>query len=173
LPTTTAGLAVAHADVMSTLRLSGWPAHLPPDAALFLAQGYKEKLGRLLWEWVANTSPAGPYQTGLYDVAAQPAGATRYGAAGSSLNAGITTTATTIVVAGTAAVTTVEVWTTVSARYPLDVMIGGEQITLGTPPSGSTSPQTFTNVTRSVNGIVKAHLAGTKVDLYTPTYYGK
>lgn len=173
LPTTTAGLAVAHADVMSTLRLSGWPAHLPPDAALFLAQGYKEKLGRLLWEWVANTSPAGPYQTGLYDVADQPGGATRYGARGSTLNAGITTTATTIVVAGTAVVSTVEVWTTVSARYPLDVMIGGEQITLGTPPSGSTSPQTFTNVTRSVNGIVRDHDAGVKVDLYTPTYYGK
>lgn len=173
LPTTVAGLETAHLDVMSTIRVTGWPTHLPPDPILFLTQGYTERLARLFWQWKANTTPAGPYQTGLYDVADQPAGPTRYGSSSSTLNAGVTTTATTLVVAGVARVTTVEVWTTVSARYPLDVMVGGEQITLGTPPSGSTSPQTFTNVTRSVNGIVRAHDAGEPVRLHNRTYYGK
>lgn len=172
IPTTTAGLEVAHLDVMSTARVTGWPAHLRPDPILFLVQGYTEKLGRLLWEWKANTSAAGPHQTGLYDVPDQPAGLTRYGSSSSTLNAGITTTATTIVVAGTARVTTVEVWTTDAGMYPQDIVIGGEQITLGTPPTGGTSPQTFNNVTRSVNGIVAAHDAGDKVARYNPTFYG-
>lgn len=172
IPTTTAGLSVAYVDVGGSVRVSGWPAHLASDPILFLVHGYTETLGRLLWKWKANTTPAGPYQTGLYDVADQAGGKTRYGSAGSTLNAGITTTATTIVVAGTARVTTVEVWTTVSARYPLDVMIGGEQITLTQAPTGSVSPQTFNNVTRSVNGVIAEHDAGAPVRLYSPTYYG-
>lgn len=172
LPSTTAGLEVAHLDVLSTIRVTGWPAHLPPDPILFLLQGYREVLGKFSWEWTANTSPAGPYTTGLYDVEEQAAGRTLWGSGSSTLNAGVTTTATTLVVAGTALVTTVEVWTTDAGQYPMDVMVDGEQITLGTPPGGSTSPQTFTNVTRSVNGIVRAHDAGVRVQLYTPTYYG-
>jgi hypothetical protein len=172
LPSTTAGLEVAHLDLGATIAVSGWPAHLPPDTIRFLLQGYTETLGRFLWSWKANVSPAGPYQTGVWDSPDEVAGLTRYGSGSSTLNAGITTTATTIVVAGAAVVTTVEVWTTDAGMYPLDVMIGGERITLGTPPSGSTSPQTFTNVTRSVNGIVRAHDAGTRVTRFSPTFYG-
>jgi hypothetical protein len=40
-----------------------------------------------------------------------------------------------------------------------------------TAVSGGSSPQSFT-VTRSVNGVVKAHLTGAAVDLADPTYLG-
>jgi hypothetical protein len=36
--------------------------------------------------------------------------------------------------------------------------------------SGASSPQTFT-VTRSVNGVVKAQLAGAAISLFAPAYY--
>lgn len=180
LPTSTTGLELAHVDVGATVAVDGWPTQLPPDRLLFLVQGYQESLGRYLWGMTMNTTPAGPYQTGMWSVAEQVGGKTRYGTGTradgtheSTLNAGITTTATTIVVAAAAAaVSTRVVWTSVAGRYPLDIMVDGEQITLGTPPTGSTSPQTFNNVTRSVNGIVRAHLAGVKVDLYNPVFYG-
>jgi hypothetical protein len=170
-PATTAGLEVMHLDVGATVAVDGWPSNLPPDQLLFLVQGYEETLAKFLWSQRMNTTPAGPYQTGLYDVGHQVTGATRWGSSSSSLNAGITTTATTIVVKGTARVTTVEVWSTTSSSYPVDVMIGGEQIRLESAPTGGTSPQTFNGVTRSVNGIVAAHDADDPVTLFPETSY--
>ena len=171
-PTTTVGAELMHADLGCTAAVDGWPGYLPPDEALFLLQGYTETLGTFLWSQTWNVTPAGPYQTGVYDCPDQTGGKTRWGAGTSTLNAGVTTSATTIVVAGTARVKTVEVWTTDTNMYPQDVVIDGEQITLTQAPSGSTSPQTFANVTRSVNGIVATHDAGAAVRRYTPVYWG-
>jgi hypothetical protein len=47
------------------------------------------------------------------------------------------------------------------------ITVGGEQMFVTANPVGSTSPQTFV-VTRSANGVVKAHAAGTPVRLYHP-----
>lgn len=166
-PSTSKGASLAALDVGSTVSVSGWPAQDAPDDQLFLVQGYRERLQRYLWSLRFNTTPAGPYRTGLWTVDDQAAGPTRYGSDDSTLNAGATSTATTIVIARTRGV-----WTSVSARYPLDIMVSGEQITLTQAPGGSTSPQTFDNVTRSVNGVVKALSAGDEVHLHVPTYYG-
>lgn len=65
---------------------------------------------------------------------------------------------------------TTPLWTTDAAEFPLDIGVGGERITV-TAITGATSPQTFT-VTRSVNGVVKAHSAGTDVRLWTPMILG-
>ena len=47
--------------------------------------------------------------------------------------------------------------------------VGGERVTV-TNITGASSPQTFT-VTRSVNGVVKAHTSGTDVRLWdTPRW---
>lgn len=172
-PDTTVGAALMGLDIGGTVYVDDWPDHLPPDALSFLAQGYTESLWTSLWSIRFNTTQALIGQTGMWTVADQAAGVTRWGSTGtSSLDAGITSSATTLVVASVATVTTVHVFTSVSARYPLDVMIGGEQIRLNNPPGGSTSPQTFTGVTRAVNGISKAHDAGAGVSLYVPTHYG-
>jgi hypothetical protein len=66
------------------------------------------------------------------------------------------------------ATTSGPLWTTDPAEMPFDVMIGGERITV-TAITGTNSPQTFT-VTRSVNGVVKEHPAGTAVTVFRPVY---
>lgn len=58
-------------------------------------------------------------------------------------------------------------WTTAPGDVPFDVLVGGERVTV-TAISGTASPQTFTAV-RSVNGISKAHAAGTDLRLVRPT----
>jgi hypothetical protein len=49
------------------------------------------------------------------------------------------------------------------------VNVGGERVTV-TNITGASSPQTFT-VTRSVNGVIKAHSAGAEVHLWSPVYF--
>ena len=63
-------------------------------------------------------------------------------------------------------------FTTAAGDYPLDIRIDAEQITLTAAPSGASSPQTFTGVTRGVAGTAAAgHAAGALVDLApAPTY---
>lgn len=86
----------------------------------------------------------------------------RWGCSGSALNADITAGATTMVVASSGGAT----FTTDGTMYPLTVQIGAEQITLTTAPGGSTSPQTFTGLTRGVNGTTAAaQPGGSTVDL--------
>jgi hypothetical protein len=51
--------------------------------------------------------------------------------------------------------------------YPLTIRVGEELITLNTAPAGSTSPQSFTGVTRAVGGsVAAAQSAGASIDLY-------
>ncbi len=46
-------------------------------------------------------------------------------------------------------------------------MVGAERIQLSTAPSGSASPQTFTGVTRGVDGTTKsAQVSGAQVTLW-------
>jgi hypothetical protein len=58
-----------------------------------------------------------------------------------------------------------------SNRFPFDVICGGEvmRVTAGTAPAGQN--QTWT-VTRSINGVVKAHSAGARIDLFRKNYLG-
>ncbi|MGH3381371.1 MAG: hypothetical protein ACRDS0_31525 [Pseudonocardiaceae bacterium] len=58
------------------------------------------------------------------------------------------------------------IWTTDPADFPFDVRFGGEVATV-TAISGTSSPQSF-SVVRSVNGVIKSHLAGTDVRLAHP-----
>jgi hypothetical protein len=55
------------------------------------------------------------------------------------------------------------------AEFPFDIRVGGEVMTV-TSVSGGTSPQTFT-VTRSINGVTKAHTVGTDVRLDIPLIF--
>jgi hypothetical protein len=69
-----------------------------------------------------------------------------------ALNAAITAVATTVVIK----TPTAPGFTLVAGAYPMDVSVGAEIITLNSVPGGSTSPQTFTGVTRGAKGSTAA-----------------
>jgi hypothetical protein len=105
----------------------------------------------------------------LYDVAVWGSGVgtgpDKYDTAGSTLTAGVSSTATSLSVA----TATGAPWTTVAGEFPFDIFVAGERMTV-TNITSATSPQTFT-VTRSVNGVVKAQALGASVRLWsTPRY---
>jgi hypothetical protein len=138
------------------------PAWLPPGPIDQLAGGFAENLYDKVCNLAFACIPAAPWNVSYADAA-------DYGWAdtdGSVLHAGATTTTTTITVDPVSAA--FPLWTTSGAEMPFDVMCGGEQMTV-TAIASTTAPQTLT-VTRSVNGIVKAHLAGDDIRLaHTPT----
>ncbi|WP_030798981.1 hypothetical protein [Streptomyces sp. NRRL S-337] len=131
------------------------PPWLPPDTIDLIVQGYAETLSQFEWTLEFNATPAGPWNVAYLDDSTYGRGDT----AGSSLAAGVTSTATTLSVA----TSTGPLWTTAAADVPFDVRVGGEVVRV-TAVSGTTSPQTFT-VTRSINGVVKSQSAGADVRL--------
>ncbi|MEU3203577.1 hypothetical protein ABZ702_06770 [Streptomyces cyaneofuscatus] len=145
-------------DIGDRVQISNSPPWLPPgliDQHMF---GYTEKLGLYEWPITMNCAPAGPFNVGVV-------GDGWADTSGSQLAADVTTTATTLSVATTAGLP----WITSAAfpaEFPFDVQLGGEVVTV-TAITGASSPQSFT-VTRSVNGIVKAHGAGADVRLAEP-----
>lgn len=163
-----AALTGAALDVIpgDLITVSSPPAWLPPGTIRQHTVGQVETIGQFEYgvEFVCvPVTPAGA--TGIYDD-----GTTRYAATGSTLTSGITSTA-----AGAAAlsITTAAgnpLWTTNPADFPLDILVGGEQITLSAI-SGTSSPQSATVSARSVNGVVKAQTAGTAIDVADPDYY--
>lgn len=152
-----------------TAYLTNLPSWLPPDQVLMLVQGYTEELGKFLWEFTANTTPARIQDIGVYDYTVET-GVSRYDHSTSAVNTGINSTATSMLVkANSSTPSTPDLWTTNAAHFPFDILVGGERMTV-TNITGSSSPQTFT-VTRSVNGIVKSQVADTRVRLFRPVFY--
>jgi hypothetical protein len=147
-------IAVANADV----------ARIYDDISL-LVLGYSERMGAYEHTITFNCAPESPYNVAVYG-SAVGSGPDRYDAAGSSLTAGVTSTATSLSVTTTAGNAP---WTTTVAEFPFDIQVAGERMTV-TNITSATSPQTFT-VTRSVNGVVKAQAAAAAVRLWnTPRY---
>jgi hypothetical protein len=143
-------------------------AHPPPecggagDTLDLLAQGYTETLGILDWDITVNCSPGAPWKVGILDDPMLG----RADTDGSQLAAGVTATATSLQVAVTAG----PLWVTTAAapaEFPFDIRVAGEVITVG-GITGASSPQTFSPVTRSVNGVSKPQLAGADLRLATP-----
>lgn len=149
-------------DLGDKIRVTNPPAWLPPNNIEQLAQGFAETIRPGIWPIEATCTPGRPWDVGVYDDSTG-AGESRYDTLGSELAAGVTSTATSLSVATTDG----PLWS--DADQPFDVNIGGERITV-TAVTGASSPQTFT-VTRSVNGVVKAHTAAAAVSLFKPAYY--
>lgn len=93
---------------------------------------------------------------------------TRLDSSTSTLAGGVNTSATSLSVATTDAGFNETLWTTATAEFPFYIKIKGERIRVKSI-TGASSPQTFT-VDRSVNGVVKSHLAGATVSLADPSY---
>jgi hypothetical protein len=134
-----------------------------PLLLLILSTGQKtHRKGNLFTFRVANASI---FNVGVYDDAGS-----RYDSASTTLAAGATSTATTLLL------TTRNYhdrWSTTSLPYPL--AIAGERVTAtamtAAVSAGGVWTQTAT-VTRSVNAVVKAQLSGAQVQLADPVYYG-
>lgn len=155
---TDAALVADHGD---RITVTGAPVWVPPGTIDQHTIGQVETLGVREYGIDFVCQPARPIgAAGLYDLTTS-----RWDASGSTLNATMTTSATSVTVATTAGQ---PLWTT--ADTPLDIVVAGEQITVGAI-SGASSPQTFSSLTRAVNGVVKAHLAGEAVQLADPIYY--
>lgn len=155
-------------NVGDTLVLADLPFWLPPDDVPELVQGYQETLGKFLWDFVFNVTPAGPYRSvpvlGSDDFPA------RLDATSHTTGGALTTTATSVSLVTPAGSARWVDSATYPADFPMTLKIGGELVTL-TAVTGTASPQTGT-ITRSVNGIVKAHNSGALVRLALPTYLG-
>lgn len=154
-------------DIGDRLIVTGSPSWLPPDDVQQLALGFTEHLGNFERAIDINCAPASPWDVSVY-AAATSSGSNqyKYSSNGSTTNGTMTTSATSMSVATASG----PVWTTSASQMPIDVIVGGERMSV-TAISGTTSPQTFT-VTRSVNGIVKTHAVGETVALFRPAIYG-
>jgi hypothetical protein len=124
-----------------------------------IAEGYLAELWPDGWRVTLNCSGAAPWDVAVVDSATTPV---RLDTAGSTLSASVTTTGTSWSVA----TTTGPLWST-ATTFPFYLKCEGEVVSV-LSISGGASPQTFT-VTRSVNGVVKAHASGVAVSLAYPS----
>lgn len=144
------------------------------DALNMSILGYSETFDGFLWSITFNTVPQGPYSAGRVELETADGRAPRAGTqpgVGSVLNASITSTATTFVVnmVGSAAS-----WIVGSSApdFPIFVMMDGELMSVGQIGARAANLQTFSSVTRSVNGVVKAQTAGAAVSVRDSVYIG-
>lgn len=151
---------VAGLLVGDRIQVTGPPAELPPDTVDVIVEGWQETLGPYGWDIELACSPHEPWTVGEYDHTNS-----RYNTTASELDADVTTAGTSLQVATASG----PLWTTDAGDVPFDIGVGGERMTV-TAVAGGSSPQTFT-VTRSVNGVTKAHTAGAAISLWRPVYY--
>jgi hypothetical protein len=134
------------------------PTWVSYEDAKQLVVGMTERLDDYEHNLSIVTAPWSPWDVGAWQAA-------RYGTSTATLSTGINSTATSLSIASA-----YPYWTVTAGFLPIDIMIGGERMTVSAI-SGATSPQAFT-ATRSVNRVVKAHLAGAIVELADNQRYG-
>lgn len=153
--------AVLGMDIGDRLTITRLPSWLPPGLIDQLMRGYTETLGLYDWSLAMNCSPARPWTVGVVEdpVIGRP------DTDGCTLTSGITATATSVAVTSNPGPRWIDS-ATYPAMFPFDVTVGGEVMRV-TACTGTGLAQTFT-VTRSINGITKAHPAGTRLSLTSP-----
>jgi hypothetical protein len=157
----TSSLAVSLAAILpgSRIRVMNLPSDVAPATQMdFFVEGWTEQIDIDTYVWTFDLSPADnpPFMV-LDDPAYSRLQA-------DSMTAGVLTNSGTSMVITTAAGK--PTLTTVSARYPMNVQLDEEVLTITAAPGGSTSPQTVT-VTRGQQGTpAAAHPAGSVLNLY-------
>jgi hypothetical protein len=149
--------AVVQLDLGDRLVIGNPPRRLGFEPVTQIAQALTETLGYGTFAIGIAGVPELPYQVWQLTSRAESAGTT--------LHAGVTTTATSWQVDVTG-----PLWSVLAGDYPLSWVVDGERVTV-TAMSGGSSPQTAT-VTRSANGVTKSHLAGAAVTLWPPPVIG-
>lgn len=156
----TAAAWLAGEPIGSRLRVLHAPSQLGPQAATLdvFIEGYTETIGMFLWQVVANCSPVDPYDR-LFKLQDTQLG--RLDLDGQTLTSAESTTDTSFSVTTAAGKPLLA-----TTGFPFDLDVEGEQVRV-TNATGASSPQTVT-VTRSINGVVKAHAAGAPLKLWRP-----
>ncbi len=149
--------AILQADVGDRINIIHPPVWLPPGIVDQLMKGTKETISAKAYSMSWNGIPTLPWNVAF----ANDPSYGRLDSDGSQLAAAVGTTATTLSVATVNSGS--PLWTTTSTDWPFNIMVDGEEMTV-TAVSGTSSPQAFT-VTRSVNGVVKSHVANATVSL--------
>jgi hypothetical protein len=138
------------------------PSQVAPDLIDAIIEGWAERWDTKSWDAVLATSPYSPYLIGTLATDTGDTGPTLL-----ILTPDTLTLATAVDTTATSwSVNSSPVWTTNSEMFPRRILWEGEEIRL-TNCSGASAPQTWT-VVRSVNGIVKAHSAGSSGHLIHP-----
>ncbi len=150
-------------DIGDRVVVTNLPAWLPPFNVDQLVQGYTEQVTPTRYAITLACTPYSPRRVPLYNDAGADPDDVRYSGEGTALTSNITSTATSVAITAPAGVT----WTHADGNYT--VLCGGEVVTV-TAVSGSAPNYTLT-VTRSGNGVVKAHTAGDAIDVAAPGYY--
>lgn len=143
--------AATAVDIGDVIQLDG----VAPDSARLLVRGYTETVSNTRRTITYVTTPAGPWTVAVRDTA-------RRDTAGTVLADAVTASDTSWTVVTASG----PIWTTDPADMPLDVVVGGERVTV-TDIAGTGTAQTMT-VTRSVNGVSKPHSANAPVRLWQP-----
>jgi hypothetical protein len=131
------------------------PPWLPPRSVDVLIMGVQYTVTPHSFQVRWTCVPARPYRAAYWNAGH------RWSGSGTVTSGSLSTSATSFTVTPPADVS----WTHEDGDY--DIVIGGEVMTV-TDVVGTT----FT-VTRSVNGVVKTHPAGSAVELAEPSFYGR
>lgn len=168
------GNALLDADVLDVdlgdaVRVANLPGQVGYGDVEMLAVGYTEVLANRSHTLSWNTEPYGPYRH-LNDLSGSTLACARLAATNSLLSGTINDTATSFTVTTSVGL----LWRTGSAAptFPMSIIIGGEEMSVG-QISGSTSPQTFSSVTRGVNGIAVGHASLSSVQVKDAWYVGR
>lgn len=143
------------AGIGNRIDVTNLPPWLPPFSVSQIVQGYEERISTHSYRVELSCVPARPYRVPKWNAASD-----RYSGEGTTTPA-LTPTQTTFTVTLPTGVT----WTSADGSY--QILVNGEVMTVTNVTGGNV----FT-VTRSVNGVVKSHPAGSRVALADPVYYG-
>ena len=143
--------------------IGGYVDQLPAEDLDLIAEGWTVQLSRFNWVVDIDTSRAAAYTVAVIE-----------GTGGDasppwrldSASAVFATDVTPIDTSWSVGTPGGELLSTDAGDFPVDLDCEGEQVT-ATACSGASSPQTLT-VTRSVNGVVRAHGPGARVRLWNP-----
>ncbi|MDX3582544.1 hypothetical protein [Streptomyces europaeiscabiei] len=149
-----AALSMREGDL---IRITNLPGHVAYGDIDLLVTGWTETLRPRTWVRTFTCEPGGPWNLAVTDHALYG----KAGTAGATLDAGVNADDTTLSVAVPLA------WTTDAGEMPILIDVGGEHMSVTAIGAASGGVQAFT-VVRSVNGVIKAHLADAAVALAHP-----
>lgn len=152
-------------DINGRLGVLNPPADVGPDTIAQYAEGYTEDFDQFTWEATVNASPVTTGEAWRYN---DVTGSARYDCAGSTLTTDHDSSTTSL----SLTITDNCVWR--HAYGDFTITVGGEDmiVTAAGSASGSLGSQAQTlTVTRSTNGAVLSHTAGTPVRLKNPARY--
>jgi hypothetical protein len=111
-------------DVGDLIRINNLPEWMPPGPVDLIVQGYSEIIDQYAWDITFNCVPAGPWEVGVRDDADRG----RRDTAGSELATAVDEDDTTLSVTTTLGPRWVDA--SVAYEFPLDVIVGGEVMTV-------------------------------------------